>query len=146
MNGIISEIKNFYFYYHTAGVIKKEDPNELIVKTSLCTRMDFVNAVFDGLAFLICNVATTIFSAIVVTATMGFAPKFKKYFYKNSYEAIVHAGSIPVSIIGIIHPKIVNRHFIKQKLQELKIERKPDTLSSIVNLVGTIFIRKRLPT
>jgi len=144
MNGIISEIKDFYFYYHTSSEIKREDPSKCVIKTSLCNRIDFVNAACDALAFLVNNVSLTIFSAIALVATVGLIPCFKTSLYKNAYEVMVHAGSIPLSIIGIISPKIVNQKFLRLTPQEEHIKA-PDTLSEIAGFIGGIVLRKRRP-
>ena len=144
MNGIISEIKNFYFYYHTSAEIKRVNPNEWVIKTSLCKRTDFVNAAFDGLAFLVYNVCLTVFSAIALVATVGLIRSFKASFCKNAYEAMVHAGSIPVSLAGVISPRTVNQNFLKLTAQEFKQRIDPD-LTEVASFLGGIVLRKRRP-
>ena len=146
MNGIISEIKYFYCYYHTSAELKRENPSEWVIKTSLCKRTDFVNAAFDGLAFLVYNVGLTIFSAIALVTTAGLIPSFKASFCKNAYEGIVHAGSIPVSIMGIIFPQTVNQNFLKLTVLEIKKGIEPGhTLTEVASILGGIVLRKRRP-
>lgn len=145
MNGIISEIKDFYVYYHTSAEIKRENTSEWVIKTSLCKRTDFVNATFDALAFLVYNVGLTVFSAIALVATVGLIPSFKASFCKNVYESIVHAGSIPVSLVGIISPQTVNQNFLKLTPLELKHGVEPGTLTEVAGILGGMVLRKRRP-
>lgn len=144
MSRIISDVKDFYFYYHTFAEIRPESTGELVTTTSLCKRTDFVSAAFDALTFLVYNVGLTVFSALALVATVGLIPYFKASFCKNAYEGMVHAGSIPISLVGIISPKTVNENFLNLPSLELKTEA-PDTLSQIAGLVGGMVIRQRLP-
>lgn len=143
MNGIISEIRDFYFFYHTSAEITGGNPSG-VIKTSLCKRTDFVNAAFDALVFLVYNVGLTVFSAIAVVATVGLIPSLKACLYKNAYESMVHAGSISVSLIGIISPQTINQDFLKLTAREFQIEIKPDT-KKMVGLLGGIVLRQRRP-
>jgi hypothetical protein len=146
MNGMISEIKDFYIYYHTSAEIKPENTKEVVIKTSLCGRMDFVNATFDALAYLVYNVALTVFSAIAFVFTLGFVPSLKASLYENAYEAMVHAGSIPVSLVGILSPQIINRDFLNLTVHESKQAMEPGTLTKILDLLGNgLVLRKRRP-
>lgn len=145
MSRITSEIKKFYFYYHTSAEIKRENTAEWMIKTSLCKRIDFVNAAFDALAFLIYNLGLTVFSAIALVATLSLIPRFKASFCKNAYEVMVHAGSIPVSLVGIISPQTVNQKFLKLTSQEIKHGIAPGTLPEVAGILGGIVLRKRRP-
>ena len=116
-----------------------------MIKTSLCKRIDFVNAAFDALAFLVYNVGLTVFSAIALVTTVGLIPHFKASFCKNAYEGMVHLGSIPVSILGIISPKTVNQKFLKLTSQELKHGIALGTLSEVAGILGGMVLRKRRP-
>jgi hypothetical protein len=143
MSGINSEIKNFYFYYHTAAEISPEHPNEIVVKTSLCKRMDFVNAACDGLVFLVNNLGRAAISAIALAFTLGFHPSFKASLYSHAYEGLVHAGTIPVSIAGIISPSKINRGFLNLAPVEIRQPRTPDNLTMAASLLGTLVMRTR---
>ncbi len=142
---MISEIKDFYFYYHTTAEIKYNNTSEWILTTSFCKRMDFLNATFDALAFLVHSVALTVFSAVASIVTFGLATRFKACFCKNAYEALVHASSIPISLVGIIFPKVINKDFLKLTPIELKHGIEPGTLKEVAGILGGIIIRKRRP-
>lgn len=148
MNAILFNIKDFYFYYHTMSEIRSENPDEIIIKTSLCTRVDFISAAFDGLTFLVYNVALAALSALAVIVTAGLKRSFRASFSKNAYEGIVHAGSIFVSIVGIISPQTINQEFLKLNVNEQRLAVAPDTIDSLVDmasLLGPLFMRQRLP-
>lgn len=152
---MISKIKDFYFYYYSCIEIKPENTKEMVVKTSECKRMNFVNATADALLLLISNVALAIFSALAVIATLGRCACFKDFVYKNAYESLVHAGSIPISLIGIISPQVINQNFLELSSSE-SIVKVPDDLSVIVDAKFTtsriegrelprVLLSKRLP-
>ncbi|MBY0528788.1 MAG: hypothetical protein K2P51_01210 [Rhabdochlamydiaceae bacterium] len=144
--GIVSEIKDFYFFYHSCAEIKPQNTKEYLIKTSLCGRMDFVAAAFDAHAYLIYNVALTVLSATAFVFTLGFIPSFKASLYENAYDALVHAGSIPVSFLGILFPQIVNRDFLKLTAHESVETLDSGTLSKVIQLLGKgIVLRKRRP-
>lgn len=143
MAGIVSEVKSFYTFYHTYAQIKPENPKEWVTKTSPCKRADFMWAILDALDFLIYNVALTIFSAIGVIATLGLKPSCKVSLRKNGYDAIVHACSIPVSLVGIISPQTINQRFLKIVPHEAKFPAKPGVLTEAVGHLGGITLRQR---
>lgn len=145
MKGIVSEIKDFYFYYHTSAEIKRENTKEWVIETSLCKRTDFLNAAFDAIAFLVYNVSLTVFSAIAVITTVGLIPSFKASFCTNAYEGMVHAGSIPVSLVGIIFPQTVNQNFLNLTTQQSKYIIEPGALTQVAGILGGIVVRKRRP-
>lgn len=143
MTGLISEIKSFYTFYHTCTEIKPENTKEYVITTSLCNRADFMRATLDALTFLICNVALTIFSALAVVATLGLIPKCRMSLCKNGYDAIVHAASIPISLLGIISPQTINQSFLEITPHTLKHAIKPGALTETAGLLGGITLRQR---
>lgn len=146
MLSMISEIKDFYFYYTTSAELKPENPTEWIIKTSLCTRSDFMHASLDGAAFLVRNIGIVALSGIAVVATAGLNPRLKASLRSNAYEAVVHAGSIPISIAGLISPDAVNRDFLKTiEHEEKKRVEGNATFPKIAVLAGGIVMRKRRP-
>lgn len=145
MNGIISNIKDFYVYYHTLAEIKRENPYEWVIKTSLCKRRDFVSAALDGLAFLVHNLALAAFSALAVVFTAGLVRRFRASFFKNAYEGVVHAGSIFVSIGGILSPQTINQDFLKLNANEYRQAIEPGALTDTASLLGGMIVRRRPP-
>jgi len=143
MAGLISEVKDFYVFYHTSAEIKPKNTKEWVIKTSLCKRDDFMFATFDALEHLIYNIALTILSAIAVIATLGLKPSCKVSLRENAYDAIVHACSIPVSLLGIISPQTINQSFLKITPHKFKHAIKPGVLTEAAGFLGGITIRQR---
>lgn len=141
MKTITSEIKDFYFYYHTRAEISSEK----VIKTSLCTRSDFVMATFDALVFLIQDVCRAFFASIALVFTLGLNPSYRALLCYNLYEGVVHMGSIPVSLCGIISPQKVNECFLKITPIERRGEIKEVQVKNVVDILGTIVLRKRRP-
>jgi hypothetical protein len=128
------------------GRNQRENPNEWVVKSSLCTRMDYLNSACDALAFLVDNACLTVFFALAVIGTAGFASSFKFSFSQNAFDGIVHAASIPISIVGIISPQTINQDFREITVEEVKKEVDPESaLSEAANILGGIVLRKRRP-
>ena len=144
MNGIVSGIKNFYSYYHTSAEIKVENPTQWVIKTSFCKRTDFLKAACDGLAFLINNVCLTVLFATASVVTLGLVSSFKASCCQNAYAGLVQAGSIPVSIFGIIFPQTVNQNFLKLTPMECNLQISGNELPVYAVLLGGIVARQRL--
>lgn len=142
MNGIILEIKRTYTYYYSTAEIK-HNTNELIIKNSLCKRTDFMNAAINSLSLLVYDVSLAIFSAIATVATLGLVSSLKASLFKNVYEGIVHGCSIPVSLVGIISPKIVNHGFLNINIKTPE-SKKQIALGGLTELAkqGDVLIRK----
>lgn len=143
MSNLSSDVKSFYSYYYITAEITKANPSEWVVRTSLCNRWDFACAACDALAFLVYNVTLTIFSAIAVIFTLGFISSFKASFCKNGYEGLVHACTIPISIVGILFPEKINQDFLNLTILEYREPVTQNSLTDVLNIVGTIVLRKR---
>lgn len=139
----VADIKKFYTYYHTSVEIKRKNPTECVIKVALCKRSDFVKSFFDAFVLLINNLALAIFHGFAVIPSIGCISKFKAGFRKNVREGIVHAGSIPLSLIGILSPQIINKNFLNLIAQECVQEMEPGGLSEAVSILGDMTMRQR---
>lgn len=113
MSNIISDIRAFYSYYHTVGKIAPDNRKELVFETAPCKRIDFLCASLEALGLVIQNVALAILAGVANIATLGLISQFRTSLCKNAYGAVVHAGTVPVSLTGVLFPQIINQSFLK---------------------------------
>lgn len=91
------------------------------------------------------SIARTFFYALAVVVTVGLIPRFRDYFCKNGHKIIVYAGSIPVSIAGIISPQTINKKILNLTPYKCKKDVESTTLTYAVKCIGTICMRQRIP-
>lgn len=84
---------------------------------------------------------------MVLIVTIGLVHCFKASLCKHSYEGMVHAISIPISILGVISPQTVNNKILQLAVGEIKVPREQSALDLFANhsVDGRLILRVRLP-
>ena len=107
----ITDVQEFYLSYLTTGQYDVARPDKAFFRTSVGKRKDFTLAIPTALIYAIGNVAGAIILSIALIVTLGSKDSVRDLRH-HLYRSTVNIGTLPVSVVGILYPRIINEKFL----------------------------------